>query len=91
MQAIVLEGFGGVENLKLADVPKPASDPKMVVVRALAASINPIDISVRKGNPFSPDPPALVGCDVAGTIVEVGRQVKDFVPGDEVFGLCRRS
>jgi NADPH2:quinone reductase len=86
MQAIVLEGFGGVENLKLADVPKPTTDPKIVVVRASAASINPIDISVRKGNPFSPDPPAVVGCDVAGTIVEVGHQVKDFVPGDEVFG-----
>ena len=86
MKAVVLEKFGGVENLSLGDLPIPRVEHGSVLLRATAASANPIDVSVRKGSPFSPSLPAAIGCDVAGVVEAVGEGVAEFASGDEVFG-----
>lgn len=86
MKAAVLKEFGGVENLSLDDLPIPRVDHGSVLLRAAAASANPVDVSVRKGSPFSPFLPAAIGCDVAGVVEAVGEGVTEFAPGDEVFG-----
>ncbi len=86
MKAVVLKEFGGLENLSLVDLPIPRVDRGSVLIRAAAASVNPVDVTVRKGSPFSPSLPGTIGCDVAGVVEAVGEGVREFVPGDEVFG-----
>jgi NADPH:quinone reductase len=82
----VLKEFGGPENLSLDDLPIPSVEPGAVLIRAVAASANPVDVSISKGTPFSPVLPAALGCDVAGVVESVGDGVTGFAPGDEVFG-----
>lgn len=86
MKALILNAFGGPENFHLADVPVPPVDPGTVLIRAAAASLNPADISIRKGTPFSPALPAILGADIAGIVEAVGEGVRAFAPGDEVYG-----
>jgi D-arabinose 1-dehydrogenase-like Zn-dependent alcohol dehydrogenase len=86
MKAIVLKEFGDPENLSLDDLPIPSVEPGAVLIRAVAASANPVDVSISKGTPFSPVLPAALGCDVAGVVESVGDGVTGFAPGDEVFG-----
>src|SRR5262249_13380581 len=86
MRAVVLKEFGGPENLTLEDFPSPRVGQGQVLLRAAAASANPVDVSITKGAPFSPSLPATIGCDVAGVVEVVGEGVTGFAPGDEVFG-----
>src|SRR5215831_8613199 len=86
MRAVVLKEFGGPENLTLEDFPVPPVGQGSVLLRAAAASANPVDVSITKGAPFSPSLPATIGCDVAGVVEVVGEGVTGFAPGDEVFG-----
>jgi NADPH:quinone reductase len=86
MKAVVLKKFGGLENLSLEDLPIPRVGQGSVLLRAAAASVNPVDVSIRKGAPFSPSLPATIGCDVAGVVEALGEGVTEFAPGDEVFG-----
>jgi NADPH:quinone reductase len=86
MKAVVLREFGGLENLSLDDLPIPRVGRGAVLIRAAAASVNPVDVSIRKGSPFSPSLPGSIGCDVAGVVEAVGEGVREFGPGDEVFG-----
>jgi len=86
MKAVVFKEFGGLENLCLDDLPIPRVGQGSVLLRAAAASANPVDVSICKGTPFSPSPPGNIGCDVAGVVEAVGEGVTEFAPGDEVFG-----
>jgi NADPH2:quinone reductase len=86
MKAVVLKEFGGPENLSLGDLPIPRVEPGTVLIRAVAALVNPADIGISKGTPFSPVLPAVLGCDVAGVIESVGDGVTGLAPGDKVFG-----
>ncbi|MBV8166686.1 MAG: alcohol dehydrogenase catalytic domain-containing protein, partial [Alphaproteobacteria bacterium] len=83
---MLLKAFGGLENLSLEELPVPRVGQGSVLLRAAAASLNPVDNSIRKGSPFSPSLPGTIGCDVAGVVEAVGDGVTEFVPGDEVFG-----
>jgi NADPH:quinone reductase-like Zn-dependent oxidoreductase len=91
MNAIILEKAGGIANLKLADVPKPIPQPGEVLIRVKAISINPVDIKTRNGksmyDELKKESPIILGWDVSGVIAEVGSGVKEFKPGDEVFGM----
>jgi NADPH:quinone reductase-like Zn-dependent oxidoreductase len=85
MKAIVVHEYGGPEVLKFEDYPDPVPGPGEVLVRVAAASVNPIDYKRRAGltNDFYPIHfPGLIGIDVAGTVVEIGRMVEDFSVGD---------
>ncbi len=78
---------GGPEVLQEQQLPKPdITKPSDILVRLKAAGVNPVDTKLRKNGLFIPgDLPAILGCDGAGIIEQVGSAVSDFAPGDEVF------
>ena len=97
MQALVYHRYGHPDVLSLEDVDRPTINDDEVLVRVCAASVNSWDWERLQGTPWpnriggvlSPKYPIL-GADVAGTVEAVGRHVRRFQPGDEVFGdLCR--
>ena len=63
--------------------------PRHVLVRIAASGVNPLDTKVRAGiAPHARHPlPAVLGLDMAGTVEEIGPEVTDFKPGDDVFGM----
>ncbi|EUJ29566.1 zinc-dependent alcohol dehydrogenase [Listeria cornellensis FSL F6-0969] len=88
MKAVVIENYGGKEELKEAEVATPKAGAGQVVVEMKATSINPIDWKLREGYlkqmmdwPF----PIILGWDAAGVISEVGADVTDWKVGDKVF------
>ena len=86
MQAIVLDGLGGPEVLKMAqvDLPWPRRDTD-VLVRLKAAGLNPADSWFRANGPYvKSGGPCVLGHDGAGVVEQVGRAVKRVKPGDEV-------
>lgn len=87
MQALILKRYGA-DGLHIADVPRPTIGPDEILVRVHAAGINPIDNMIPKGM-FKPilkfDLPAVMGSDLAGTVVEVGGRVSRFQVGDAVY------
>jgi NADPH:quinone reductase-like Zn-dependent oxidoreductase len=90
MKAIVVRQYGGPGVLQFEDYPDPVPGPGEVLVRVAAASVNPIDCQRRAGltQDFYPlHFPALIGIDMAGTVVGTGPGVEDFVVGDEVFAM----
>jgi NADPH:quinone reductase-like Zn-dependent oxidoreductase len=96
MKAIVYCEYGGPEVLNLVDVEKPVPNDDQVLVKVHAASLNFIDPGVMRG-PWplrlmsglrKPEKTGL-GNDVAGTVEAVGKNVTQFKPGDEVFGVGR--
>jgi NADPH:quinone reductase-like Zn-dependent oxidoreductase len=94
MKAIVQGGYGGPEVLRLEDVAKPVAAENEVLVRVRAASANPLDWHFMRGEPlvmrlssgFSKPKQTSAGVDFAGTVDSVGSNVKQFKPGDAVFG-----
>jgi len=89
MERLQYDSYGGTESVRLAPfaMPKPKADE--VAVRVAAASINPMDWKLRRGDmrmftgwKF----PRAVGTDFAGTVEEVGSKVCDLKPGDPVLG-----
>jgi NADPH:quinone reductase len=88
MRAQILTAWGGPENFKLTDIPKPEIRPGMVLVRLVATSVNQIDTKIRTGLPIGPELPAVLGADVAGIVEEVGAGVLDFMPGEAVYGCA---
>jgi len=91
MKAIVLEKFGGVENLEVQEVAKPTISKDEILVKVKAFSINPVDVKTRSGEALADilkgDTPIILGWDISGTIVEVGKEVDLFRVNDEVFGM----
>ncbi len=87
MKAIVMTAPGGPEVLKPQDLPDPVlSQDTDILVRVKAAGINPVDTKMRAKPTVYPAPlPPVLGCDGAGVIEAVGKAVKDFKPGDQVY------
>jgi NADPH:quinone reductase-like Zn-dependent oxidoreductase len=92
MKAVVWTGYGPPDVLRLQDLERPTPKEDEVLVKVHAASINSWDrelldgkASLNLGGRLKP-PHKVLGCDVAGTVEEVGRNVTRFRPGDEVFG-----
>lgn len=94
MKAIVYRCYGGPEVLKFEDVEKPALADSKVLIKVQAASVNPLDWHYMRGLPYIVRIEAGVGApenitmgvDFAGIVEAVGKGVKRFKPGDEVFG-----
>lgn len=94
MKAIRLQAYGGPENLTIADIPRPEIAADEILVRVLAAGINPVDWKVRQGHlralPAFPLPFTL-GYDLSGVVEKTGKKVENFAPGDEVFAMLDLS
>ena len=89
MRAIRQETLGGPDVLELVEVPRPSPIPTEVLVRTVAAGVNPVDWKSRARGGFLGEPPFTVGWDVAGVVEEVGYGVTRFAVGDRVFGMPR--
>jgi NADPH:quinone reductase-like Zn-dependent oxidoreductase len=86
---VQLTAYGGVDQLKIVDVAKPAPQAGSVVVRVVAAGTNPGEVSIREGllkDIFPMNFPFGQGSDFAGYVDAVGAGVTEFAPGDEVLG-----
>ncbi|MFX0171452.1 MAG: zinc-binding dehydrogenase [Candidatus Hodarchaeota archaeon] len=79
MKAVLLHDFGGIEKLQYSDFSKPLVDPNNVLVKVKAVALNHLDLFVRKGIPgLKLEMPHILGSDIAGTIAEIGSEVKDY-------------
>lgn len=85
-QAAWLDGKGKTLRVADADLPKPTADE--VVIKNHAIAINPVDWKIQDTGMFIQKWPVVLGCDVAGEIVEVGSNVKHLQKGDRVLGHC---
>jgi NADPH2:quinone reductase len=91
MRAVVVNEFGGPEVLKIQDnVQIPECKDNQVLVRVMAAGLNPVDTYIRSGTyARKPKLPYIPGMDAAGVVEATGPSVKNFKKGDRVF--CSRS
>ncbi|MEU8470032.1 NADP-dependent oxidoreductase [Streptomyces sp. NPDC029006] len=88
MRAVVVEQWGGPENLVEREVERPEPGLNEVLVRVHAAGVNPVDWKTRAGGALVEwGAVPAVGWDVSGTVAAVGPGVGVFRPGDEVFGM----
>jgi len=97
MKAIVQTGYGSPDVLQLRDVDVPAVGDDQVLVRVHAAAVNIGDWHLLKGVPYvirfvaglQRPRRETPGLDITGEVEAVGRNVRQFRPGDEVFGWCK--
>jgi NADPH:quinone reductase-like Zn-dependent oxidoreductase len=89
-KAVKFDAYGGVDVLKVVDVPRPEPGPGQLLVAVKAAGINPGEASIRRGL-FAKQWPATFpsgeGTDLAGVVEAVGKGVHGFRVGDEVIGF----
>jgi len=87
MKAAFISATGAPDVIQYGDLPDPSPGKHQVLVKMGAVSVNPIDTYIRGGAKFWELPqPFIIGCDIAGTVVEVGSEVKQFKVGDRVWG-----
>ena len=95
MKAVVYQEYGSPEVLDYKEVETPSPKDNEVLVKVHAASVNSWDWDLLRGTPFivrlvgggiSKPQINILGCDVAGTVVEVGKKTAQLKVGDEVFG-----
>ncbi|RDW58517.1 hypothetical protein BP5796_12447 [Coleophoma crateriformis] len=72
--------------LQVGDAPMPTAGPGELVVKNAAIAINPLDCHMQDSGVFVQQWPAILGCDVAGEVYEVGSTVQRFKKGDRVIG-----
>lgn len=87
-RAVIAEGAGGPEVLRLVERDRPVPGPGQILVEVHAAGINRPDVMQREGN-YPPPPGAsdVLGLELAGTVAALGPEVEGFAPGDRVMGL----
>ncbi len=91
MKAMVLNDYGPDAPFELVEMLEPVATSEHVVVKVAATSVNTVDTMIRSMGadlPLSPNLPAVLGMDFAGTITAVGEGVTGFSIGDEVYGCA---
>jgi len=102
MKAAIIRKFGPPNVLVLEEIEKPRIQDNQVLIKVHATSVNAMDYRIRSANapiwPFGrlmmglrPSEEEILGNEVAGEIVEVGRDVTKFKKGDKIFGCVNRS
>ena len=94
MKAIVYQKYGPPDVLELREIEKPTVKDDEVLIKVQAASANPADWHLLRGEPFLARLKAgllkpkykILGADISGRVEALGGNVKQFQPGDEVFG-----
>src|SRR5437763_13090493 len=83
MKAIVIHSSGGSEVLKYEDASRPQPKDDEILIRVMAAGVNPVDVFIRegRGNQF----PLIPGMDLAGVVEQAGNKVTKFKRGDAVY------
>jgi NADPH:quinone reductase-like Zn-dependent oxidoreductase len=88
MKAVVVHEYGGPEVLKYEDAPRPEPKEDEILVRVIAAGVNPVDGMIRAGmfakyskNAF----PMVSGYDIAGVVEKTGAKIDNYKPGDPVY------
>ncbi|MGA1810811.1 NADP-dependent oxidoreductase [Frondihabitans sp. 4ASC-45] len=91
MRAVVITENGGPDVLVPKEIPVPGRQGSEVLVRVIAAGVNPFDAEARRGlagHCGSPELPAVLGCDFSGVVVESPYLGHAFQPGVEVYGVA---
>jgi NADPH:quinone reductase-like Zn-dependent oxidoreductase len=94
MKAVVSRCYGGPDALEYLDVEKPKPGPTDVIVKVIAAAVNPLDHHYMRGSPYlmrlapgiGKPKDQRMGVDFSGVVAEVGDEVSKFAVGDAVFG-----
>ncbi len=88
MKAVVIHEYGDPEVLKYEDIPRPEPKDDQLLIRVIAAGVNPVDGMIRSGM-FAREGnrafPIILGGDVAGVVEKVGSKITKFKSGDPVF------
>lgn len=90
MRAVRMHKFGAENVLRLERIERPEPGKGEVLVKVIAASVNPVDFKTRKGEypaVTAEDLPYVPGRDLAGEVVSVGEGVSAFSAGDRVFAI----
>ncbi|PJJ55749.1 NADP-dependent oxidoreductase [Compostimonas suwonensis] len=91
MRAMVIDAPGGPDALHLAEVPTPQRVNAELLIKVVAAGINPIDAKTRAGAGVAsalPSFPAVLGNDFSGIVVQSPYESHPLQPGDEVYGMA---
>jgi NADPH:quinone reductase-like Zn-dependent oxidoreductase len=92
MRAVLVTRYGGPEVLCPAEVERPSAISTEVLVRVVAAGVNPVDCKTRRGEGVARwvgPPPFIPGWDVCGVVEATGYGVTRFKVGDMIFGMPR--
>lgn len=88
MRAVVFDNVGEADVLYIGEVAKPFPNPFQLLVRVYAAGINRADTLQRKGKYPAPKGDSdILGLEIAGEVIAMGDQVRNFIQGERVFGL----
>lgn len=91
MKAMIIRNFGSSSVFESAEIAKPEVKPGHVRIKIAATSINTVDTMIRQMGrdlPISPELPAVLGMDFAGTVESVGEGISEYAIGDEVYGCA---
>ncbi|TGE03818.1 NADP-dependent oxidoreductase [Hymenobacter fodinae] len=91
MNAFILTGTTGPDSLHPTTLPTPSLGATDVLVQVKAISLNPVDVKTTHGSGMygrlKDEQPLIPGWDISGIVTQVGAEVTQFKPGDEVFGM----
>lgn len=88
MKAVLMEGFGGIEVLKVGEAERPAAGEGQVLVKVFATTVNRPDLVQREGKyPPPPGDSEILGLEVAGVIEELGAGVTGWKVGERIMTL----
>lgn len=94
MKALHYNEFGGREKFQFGEVADPHPGPDSLVVKVVAAGINPVDYKIREGylaGLIDTTFPVVPGWDVAGVVVAAGLDTPEYAVGDEVLAYARKD
>lgn len=91
MKAVLINEYGDNGVVQLTDLDRPEPQAGEVLVKIHAAGVNPVDWKIRSGagQRMGLNLPIRLGGEIAGTVEAVGDGVRDFQPGDAVYGIIR--
>ncbi len=88
MKAVRIHEYGGREVLRYEDSPKPVMEDDEVLIRVIAAAVNPVDWKIREGllrEIITYEFPLTLGWDLSGIVMETGKNVSRYSVGDAVY------
>jgi NADPH:quinone reductase-like Zn-dependent oxidoreductase len=89
MKAIVIHEYGG-PTVPYEDAPRPEPKDDEVLIRVIAASVNPVDVAIRSGKyaeNFHTTLPLIPGIDAAGVVEKAGKKISTLKAGDPVYAF----